>query len=517
MDEIMYQKSYQEYKAELDGELQRTAEGFVRIGYLLKVARDTNVLAESGYKTVAEFAEAEYNLNKTQVSRFMSINDKFSEGGYSDRLMSNYQGYGYAKLTIMLQLPDSINEELSPSFSKAEIQSIREEIAEEAAVSDIERCLEGHNENEINLETIDDRIANLYKAILQLGEDEPELYVSISERKKEDISVVLPEIMAPAGDKMYSIRVRGIGRLMLSISDMSDNVKLINSRSGEKEIYSWADVAAGWAYAGVLGLTTEEQSGIECWEQRYERKYPIAPVQQKESKVETAWGVKKPETKKEPKKETKVAKATTDWASIYSIGQQVKVIANDHIGELIEKTEATGKWKIKFPTYTAEMHEGQFTEYEEEKMPEQLHDVREDIPEINEDVEEEEENVDCEEAIEEIVEDYNLPGQMSVEDMPGVVPEIEKVTDAEIIPPERFGMNPPIEEVDAELEEENAESYSSDYHPGKDPMVDALIDHTGKLCKHIISNEWSMALMDIDMLIDGINRAKAAGTAEEDE
>ena len=49
MDVITYQKSYREYKAELDSELQKTAEGFVRIGYLLKVARDTNVLAESGY------------------------------------------------------------------------------------------------------------------------------------------------------------------------------------------------------------------------------------------------------------------------------------------------------------------------------------------------------------------------------------------------------------------------------------------------------------------------------------
>ena len=59
MEEITRYKSYEEYKKELDGELQKTAEGFVRIGYLLKVARDTNVLAESGYKSVAEFAEAE--------------------------------------------------------------------------------------------------------------------------------------------------------------------------------------------------------------------------------------------------------------------------------------------------------------------------------------------------------------------------------------------------------------------------------------------------------------------------
>ena len=71
-------------------------------------------------------------------------------------------------------------------------------------------------------------------------------------------------------------------------------------------------------------------------------------------------------------------------------------------------------------------------------------------------------------------------------------------------------MNPPI--VDDEVE-----NYSSDYHPGKEPMIDALIDHTGKLCKHIVSKEWNMALMDIDMLIDGINRAKAFKEQEDDE
>ena len=41
MEPEEYTKSYSEYKTELDAELSRTAEGFVRIGYLLKVARGT--------------------------------------------------------------------------------------------------------------------------------------------------------------------------------------------------------------------------------------------------------------------------------------------------------------------------------------------------------------------------------------------------------------------------------------------------------------------------------------------
>lgn len=76
MNEVIEYRNYAEYKQELDTELKKTAEGFVRIGYLLKVARDTRILAESGYQNVVEFAKAEYGIDKTQVSRFMNINDR---------------------------------------------------------------------------------------------------------------------------------------------------------------------------------------------------------------------------------------------------------------------------------------------------------------------------------------------------------------------------------------------------------------------------------------------------------
>lgn len=131
MEQVIGYRSYQEYKQELDTELKKTAEGFVRIGYLLKVARDTSILAESQYDNVVDFARAEYGLDKTQVSRFMNINDKFSEGGYAPELKAEYQGFGYAKLSIMLLLPEDVNNVLTPDYSKAEIQQIKDEVDEE--------------------------------------------------------------------------------------------------------------------------------------------------------------------------------------------------------------------------------------------------------------------------------------------------------------------------------------------------------------------------------------------------
>ena len=138
--------SYQEYKAAVDTELQRSAESFVRIGYLLKVARDTDILKESGYGSVNEFAEREYGLDKSQVSRFIRINDEYSENGYSDKLQEQYRDFGYAKLALMLTLPAAVREELTAAYTKSEIGMIKEEIEEENKVSYLEVMMEEKNQ-----------------------------------------------------------------------------------------------------------------------------------------------------------------------------------------------------------------------------------------------------------------------------------------------------------------------------------------------------------------------------------
>ena len=67
--ELVEYSSYKEFKAETDRvmtNLKRamgeTAIGFVEMGYQLKVARDTQVLQQSGYTSLTAFAAAEYPL-----------------------------------------------------------------------------------------------------------------------------------------------------------------------------------------------------------------------------------------------------------------------------------------------------------------------------------------------------------------------------------------------------------------------------------------------------------------------
>lgn len=299
MEELTTYHNYEEYKSTVDRVLNKTVEDFVLIGYLLKKGRDTDILKGSGYANVNEFAEAEYHLDASQVSRFIRINDKFAVDGYSDRLKEEYRGYGYAKLSIMLMLPDTLNEELSPVLSKTEITAVKEEIEAEAKVTDIEVILEGEKEEQKELD-------NLGKGLHQLFLEDPELFRRLYEQEKEDPDIrTVQESLAPDGEKVYSVRVQGYGRIMMLLNDSEENVTVFKVRSNEKEYYGWNDVKRY-----VDGLITEKPAK-EQWELLYGRAFPeqkeeLAPVQpkkRKEPKVQKAKVQEGKKAEKEARKE----------------------------------------------------------------------------------------------------------------------------------------------------------------------------------------------------------------------
>lgn len=74
MDELINYNGYEEFKQAVNRVLNRTVEDFVLTGYLLKQARDTDILQGSGYVDEKEFAWSEYKLDASQVSRYIKIN-----------------------------------------------------------------------------------------------------------------------------------------------------------------------------------------------------------------------------------------------------------------------------------------------------------------------------------------------------------------------------------------------------------------------------------------------------------
>lgn len=282
--ELEQRKTYSEFKTALDTEMNKAAESFVKIGYLLKIARDTDILAESGYNSLTEFAQAEYNLDKSQVSRFIAINDNYSVDGYSDRLRTEYTGYGYSKLAMMLTLPAAVVSELTPSYSKSDIQALKEEVAAEEAISPMEVYLEGEKEE------LEDA-SLLYQAMYQLFLENPELY----EKPDADIDTLM-ETLAPAGENIYTVRVQGVGRIMVSCKE--DRVNLINIRTNNVEICTWEQVTE--EYTKLFGSCT--------WEERYGSPYPVKSEPAAEEPVPVE-AVKEKKTKKPKVTKAKVTKA----------------------------------------------------------------------------------------------------------------------------------------------------------------------------------------------------------------
>ena len=299
MELMEYTKTYQEYKQELDAVLTRTAEDFVQIGYLLKVSRDTNILAESGYATVTDFAKAEYGIDKTQVSRFISINDRFSEDGYSDHLLTSYKGFGYAKLTLMLQIPDEINEVLPPTLSKAEIQDIKDEVDAESKVTDIEVEIE-----KVEAAAVTDKPmlppegSPLERNLWQLGKEQEDLFrklwmvcfMETASGNRNNAEII--DVLIPQGDAVYTVRIPGERRTQIIVN--SDGATIVNLKTLERSKYTEDQICLAVRSLVDGGSSPEEQYKMLYGEDLTPEEPEIAPVQQekpvqrKEKKVQKA-------------------------------------------------------------------------------------------------------------------------------------------------------------------------------------------------------------------------------------
>lgn len=245
-------KTLDELTGALNSELNRAAVSFVRIGYLLKTARDTDILKDSQYANMNEYAADKFGLDKSQVSRFININDRFSIGGYSEHLKTEYEGYGQAKLALMLTLPDEINAELSPEYSKADIQAVKDEYDAEQKITPLEVMAEPKADQP---ETEGDEFLALI--VRQINDEHPDPINSFHfESRSVAEALGIPEMLdapdtakadiqesyMPDGDESaYNIRISSQGRFLVSMKD--SGITVTNMRTLEKSSFDWNEFA----------------------------------------------------------------------------------------------------------------------------------------------------------------------------------------------------------------------------------------------------------------------------------
>lgn len=283
MENLRDIKDYSTFKAALDTEMKKSVESFVHVGYLLRKAMDTDILHESGYKSVVEFAQAEYNIGKDQVSRFVAINERFSVGGYSEELQEQYQKFGLAKLQEMLQLPDNIIKELSPELTRSDIQEIKKELREEEKKTDIEVMLEPQEAAEY--ETLSKRSMYVY------FRDHTEAYEKMYKIGCENLfhkqtAEQILDVIAPSGAMAECVRVSGLGKIMLTVKAEDNTMTFTNMRNGEKETAELTEILKDFI---DIFRPMFSKGAKEVWQQVYKEEYPVKETQKpQEEKPEKA-------------------------------------------------------------------------------------------------------------------------------------------------------------------------------------------------------------------------------------
>lgn len=117
--------NFEDAKAFIKTNIVSAARSFIAIGYYLKHIRDGELFREDDHESIWEFAMAEYGISKSTASRYMSMNDRFSQGGNSPLIDSQYKGFDKSKLQEMLSLTDEQLEQVTPEMRVQDIRSMR--------------------------------------------------------------------------------------------------------------------------------------------------------------------------------------------------------------------------------------------------------------------------------------------------------------------------------------------------------------------------------------------------------
>ena len=197
-----------EMKQSLERELSNLKTGFIRVGYVLRKIDDSKGYEQDGYKSVAEFAKAEYGLSASTVSRFMAINEKFSLNGYSERLDPKYIGFRQSIMGEMLGLPDQDLDLVTPETSRQDVRELKQ-----------------FNKQEPEKGIADD-LRNLIESYFRENRDElNELYNAPGTPTQE--------ILNPSGNKVYR-------KGMYMMFFYTDNVKT-KKFGGATDAYNWGE------------------------------------------------------------------------------------------------------------------------------------------------------------------------------------------------------------------------------------------------------------------------------------
>lgn len=245
-------------KEQLKKELLGVQASFVRIGYTLRKIKDEKLYERDGYTSIAEFAQTEYGLNPSTVSRFMNINKRYSVDGYSDKLRPEFANLGSSKLTEMLALQESDMEMINPNTSRESIRELKDfnKSTPAAGVAD-----------------------NVLKLIEKFYEDNPDILNAVfsEEADFQDTLERKIEIVNPSGNRSYK---KGLFFLMM----YEDGIK-IKKFGSDPQTMNWSEF-----FDITVRIFGEAAAGNQTWEKHFHpeelEKEPLEEAKESECATE---------------------------------------------------------------------------------------------------------------------------------------------------------------------------------------------------------------------------------------
>ena len=235
---------YMEMKDEIRRELSNQAESFIRTGYYLRQIEDSEAFRQEGYASVYEFAEREFNLSKSTVSRLKAINKEFSEDGYSKLVDPRYRGIGKSILAEMLALPDPDRELVTPETAREDVRELRRfnKEAEEAPAEP------------------ETGAAKAFWTMLDKDTEVAERVIEAIKSEKTDVEH-LAAAVAPSGSKMFRA-----GAQFLAFKPSGITIKTFGGGQESVDWSEFATAAKAWIERkeredGAVGGKSDDDGG----------------------------------------------------------------------------------------------------------------------------------------------------------------------------------------------------------------------------------------------------------------
>ena len=259
---------WEAWKEDIRQKLAETADNFVYIGFRLKQIRDSGMY--DGCSNVFEFAQREYGLAKSTVSRFMAIDERFGDG--NGHLPEEMRVLGQSKLAEMLTLSDA---ECSMITERTTVKEIREL-----------KKLDGQQESG------DTDYSPFGRCVIDFFRDKRELLneiMPLMHQRTDEKDRAIFEMINPSGQRTHS---KGI--VFLAMYEFGRGISYKQVGKPEPVKMDWESFID---YIDNLYCVAEEENPADTWAAFYpEEAEKVAREQEKErEKVEATFAGEEPQ------------------------------------------------------------------------------------------------------------------------------------------------------------------------------------------------------------------------------